>query len=67
VAARLLFLPIDITQVKGNGKLPILRLTKLAKRGSPVLSSYRGLVEESLCRNSLEEGEAAEEKLETYI
>jgi hypothetical protein len=33
VAARLLFSPIDITKVKGNGKLPILRLTKLAKRG----------------------------------
>jgi hypothetical protein len=57
-------LTIDITQVEVNGKLPILCLTKLAKRGSPVLSWYRGLIEKSYAGTRSKEGEAAEERLE---
>jgi len=51
---QLAYLPIDITQVEVNGKLPILCLAKLAKRGSPVLSSYRGLLEKSYAGTRLE-------------
>ena len=47
--------------------LPIFSLTKLAKRGSPMLSSQRGLIEKSYAGTRSKEGEAAEERLETPI
>jgi hypothetical protein len=65
VAAR--YLTIDITQVEVNGMLPIFSLTKLAKRGSPMLSSQRGLIEKSYAGTRSKEGGPEEEQLETLI